>query len=180
VNTTVFAAPDFKVQGSIAVLAADEKLASTLEFEYYKKMVEAKLITAGYQLASDPSKADDIALLAYGIDSGKTAQISRPVFGVVAGGYYAGSQYIMPSYGVVDVVNSEVTRFVRALAVDIVDARSIKSPPIKKRYEMRGKSTGECPVMLEVFDEILEAMFVKFPAVNATHYQHKVKTQLNC
>jgi hypothetical protein len=179
-HTTVFYTPEFKVEGTIAVLASDEKLANSLEFSHYRSKFEAKLKIAGYVIAPEPAQAKYIALVAYGIDNGDTSVLSTPIFGFTGGGYYVGNQYIMPSYGVVDVMNQSVTTFTRAIAMDIILAESLKTPKIIKLYESRTKSVGGCSVMVEVFDEMLEAMFNGFPALNATHRKDSIPANINC
>ena len=179
-NTTVFLVPGFKVDGSIAVVAADEKVARSLEFSHYRARFEEKLKAVGYRIEADTSAATYLALVAYGIDNGETAVVTTPVFGQTSAGYYIGDHYIMPSYGVVDVVSRSVTSFTRAIALDIVVAQSFKTPPIVKVYEARTKSVGECPVMVEVFDEMLEALFEGFPGVHATNRKSSVRAVINC
>lgn len=179
-HTTVFYIPDFKVEGTIAVLAADEKLANSLEFAHYRSKFETKLKTAGYAIEADAAKAKYIALVAYGIDNGETSVVSTPIFGFTGGGYYVDNQYIMPSYGVVDVMNQSVTTFTRAIAMDIILAESLKTPKIIKLYEIRTKSIGGCSVMVEVFDEMLEAMFNGFPSLNATHRKDSIPANIDC
>ncbi len=179
-NTTIFYSPDFKVEGSIAVVAADKKLMDSLEFAHYKNKFETRLKIAGYAIEADPGKAQYIALVAYGIDNGDTSVISTPIFGFTGGGYYVDNQYIMPSYGVVDVMSQAVTTFTRAIAMDIIRADSLKTPKIIKVYEARTKSVGGCSVMIEVFDELLEAMFNGFPSINATHRKDSIPANINC
>jgi hypothetical protein len=86
----------------------------------------------------------------------------------------------MPSYGVVDVVNKQVTSFNRAIAMDIVLADSIKTPPVSKVYEIRTNSIGGCPVMVEVFDEMLEAMFRDFPLLKQHNRLDSIPAEINC
>lgn len=179
-HTTIFYTPEFKVEGTIAVLASDEKLANSLEFAHYRSKFETKLKLAGYSIATDPAKAKYIALVAYGIDNGDTSVVSTPILGFTGGGYYVDNQYIMPSYGVVDVMNQSVTTFTRAIALDIILAESLKTPNIIKLYESRTKSVGGCSVMVEVFDEMLEAMFNGFPSLNATHRKDSIPAILDC
>ena len=179
-NTTVFHVADFKPEGSIMVVAADEKVSSSLEFSYYRDKFEHHLQQAGFTIEHDPAKATYIALVAYGIDNGETQIVTTPIFGQTGGGYFIGRHYIMPSYGVVDVSTQSVTTFTRAIAMDIVLAPSLKTDKVQKLYEGRTKSVGECPVMVEVFDEMLEAMFEGFPGSNATHHKSRIKAVTDC
>lgn len=179
-NTTSFSTPDFKVEGAITVAAADEKVAGSLEFLHYKKKFESKLLKAGFAIEQDSAKANYLALIAYGIDNGETAVISTPIFGQTHSSFYYDRQYMMPSYGVVGVSNESVTIFNRAIAMDIVRIKSAKGSFMEKVYESRTKSTGGCAVILEVFDEMLEAMFNVFPSANASHRIDRIPAIIHC
>ena len=72
----------------------------------------------------------------------------------------------MPTYGVVGSSTSSSTTYTRAIALDIVDANSLKADQPKKVYESRVKSSGSCSVIAGVFNELLEAMFKGFPGDN--------------
>lgn len=177
-TTTNFHAQGHEQRGAVLVVAADAEANNSLEFSHYKKRVEQKLATVGYTIANTPEKADFIALIAYGIDNGKTSIVSTPIIGQTGGGTtyssgtvygyggsasYSGSSYTMPTYGVVGSSTSSRTEYTRAVALDIVDAHSIKSGKPAKLYEIRAKSTGSCSSINGVFDSILEAMFKSFP-----------------
>ncbi|PLX62146.1 DUF4136 domain-containing protein [Sedimenticola selenatireducens] len=177
-TTTTFHGKGHEQRGSIFVAAADAQVNGSLEFSHYKQLVEEKLITIGYTLSPTAEKADFIALVAYGIDNGKTSIVSTPIFGQTGGGTtyssgsvygyggsasYSGTSYTMPTYGIVGSSTSSQTEYTRAIALDIVDAKSIESGKPEKLYEMRARSTGSCSSINGVFDEILEAMFKSFP-----------------
>ena len=180
-KTTAFYIPDYKNTGTIAVVAADATVNSSLEFAHYKKKFEQKLAANGYTIVSNPSEAQYIALVAYGIDSGKSSIVSTPIFGQTGGGStyssgtvyssrgsatYSGTSYTMPTYGVVGSATSSQTMYTRAIALDIVDAQSLKDGAPKKVYEARAKSSGSCSVIAGVFDAILEGMFKDFPGIS--------------
>lgn len=177
-TTTTFHGQGHEQRGSVFVAAANAEVDNSLEFSHYKSRVEQKLSTVGYTISDDPKKADFIALIAYGIDNGKTSIVSTPIFGQTGGGTtyssgtvygyggsasYSGSSYTMPTYGIVGTSTSSQTNFTRAIALDIVDAKSIDSGKPVKVYEMRARSTGSCSSINAVFDSILEAMFKSFP-----------------
>lgn len=194
-NNTAFYVDAYAPRGSISVAAAEAGTNNSLEFTAYKKKFEAQLVKAGYRIEDDPDKADFIALVAYGIDNGETATVSTPIFGQVGWGTAFSSRtirtsdgsvkrirtsYIMPSYGVIGSSTGSVTVYNRAIALDIVEANSFKQGNPEKVYEGRTKSIGRCPVFVEVFDELLEAMFSDFPGENGRNRKQVVDGVLNC
>ncbi|KAA0888135.1 DUF4136 domain-containing protein [Oryzomonas rubra] len=190
-KTTAFYTPDYKIRGSISVVAAEAAVNSSLEFARYKTKFEEKLADKGYSIASNPSEAQFIAFVSYGIDTGKNANVSTPIFGQTGGGTsysygsvggtsFSGTSYSMPTYGVVGSINSSVAIYTRAIALDIVDAASLKAGHAVKVYEARAKSSGTCSVMAGVFEEILEALFTEFPGENGKVRTITVQSKGNC
>ena len=194
-NNTAFYVDNYSPRGSITVVSGETEVNNSLEFAAYKKKFESRLSMAGYAIEKDPDKADYIALVAYGIDDGNTSTVSTPIFGQTGGGTtyssgtvssssssasYSGTSYTMPTYGVVGSSTGSVTKYNRAIALDIVDAKSFKDGKPKKVYEGRTKSTGSCSVIVEVFDEMLEAMFTDFPGENGRNSKHEIAAIFNC
>lgn len=194
-NTTVFYLETYLPEKSISVVSGEADVNSSLEFAAYKKKFENKLSIAGYTIEQDPNQADYIALIAYGIDDGKTATISTPIFGRTGGGTtyssgtiygsggsvnYSGSSYTMPTYGIVGSSASSVTTYNRAIALDIIEASSFKEGDPRTVYQGRTKSKGSCSVIVEVFDEMLEAMFSDFPGENGRNRKQSIRGDLNC
>jgi len=194
-KTTTFYIPEYKNLGTIAVVAAEAAVNSSLEFAYYKKQFEQKLAANGYSIVSNPTEAQYIGFVAYGIDNGKSSIVSTPIFGQTGGGTtyssgtvygsrgsatYSGTSYTMPSYGVVGSVASSQTMYTRAIALDIVDAQSLTKGTAKKVYEARAKSVGSCSVIAGVFEEMLEAMFKDFPGINGKVRSVKVPSKGGC
>ncbi|MBC8211562.1 MAG: DUF4136 domain-containing protein [Gammaproteobacteria bacterium] len=194
-DSTAFYTADYNAQGSISVVASNADVNDSLEFAAYKQKFEGRLAHVGYQVVQDADQADFIALVAYGIDHGKTSNITTPIFGQTGGGAsyssgtintttgntsYTASSYRMPTYGVVGAVNSTSTVYNRAIAMDIVVAKSLKSGKVQKVYEGRTKSLGSCSVIVEVFDEMLEAMFSGFPGENGRNRQMRIAGEFNC
>jgi hypothetical protein len=194
-STTDFFIPDFQKSGSILVVAADAEINGSLEFAHYKSKFEAKFSEHGYQIVHDPEDAEYIALVAYGIDNGRTSIVSTPIYGQTGGGVtyssgtvygagrsttYSGRSYTMPSYGVVGSSARSQTRYARAIALDIVWAQSLIDGRPDKVYEGRARSLGTCGIFVEVFDEILEAMFQGFPGSNGGSRKLEVPPNANC
>jgi hypothetical protein len=174
-TVTSFYTPGFAPSGSIAVVAASEEIAASLEFAHYKPLLETKFSSIGYSIESDPRKAKHIAFLSYGIDDGKNQTVSTPVYGVTGGGStvttgyigatnFGATRYSMPSYGVVGSSSSNVTTYTRAIAIDIVKAESFSSDNRpQKVYENRTKSIGTCSTVASIFKIMLDAIFSIFP-----------------
>lgn len=194
-NNTAFFVGEYSPKGSIKVISGEAEVNESLEFAAYKKKIEFKLASVGYSIEGDANKADYIALVAFGIDSGKSAVISTPIFGQTSGGStyssgtmssaggsasYSGTSYAMPTYGVVGSATRSVTMYKRALALDILEAESFKEGRPNKVYEGRTTSTGSCSVIVEVFDEMLEAMFTGFPGENGRNRKQRLAGEANC
>ena len=163
--TTPFYTQEYKNAGTISVIAAVADVSYSPEFLQFKSRIEQKLAANGYSIASNPSEAEYIAFVTYGIDDGQNTVVSTPMLGqtgttVSSSG---GSSYTMPSYGVAGSSITSASQYTRAIALDIVVAASVKEGHPKKIYENRAKSVGSCRAISGVFDEMLEAMFEDFP-----------------
>ena len=130
-------------------------------------------------------------MVTYGIDEGKTSLISRPVYGhsgFVRYGYGRGHHgigirhsYHVPVYSVVGTSTHSVTNYTKAIAMDIVETKSFATEEEpRKLYEGRTRSTGRCSVVVEVFDEMLEAMFTNFTGQNAQNRTLTIEGNVNC
>lgn len=164
-TTTSFYVPEYRPSGTIAVIAADESVDQSLEFQLYKTKIEQRLAAAGYQIAPI-STADQVALVAYGIDTGQTSAVSTPIFGQTGGGTshhsgnvydssgsasFSGTSYSMPRYGVVGSYTSSQTTYSRAIAIDVVNMSKVKAETMKPLYQGRVISRGSCGAISEVF-----------------------------
>lgn len=180
--TTTFAIPGhMNERGSLAVQSPDPALNKSLEFAHYRQAFEERLSAQGYAIEHEPKKAKYIAFVSYGIDSGRVETVTTPVYGQVGGGptftsgmvmlpggkmsSFSGTAYTMPTFGMVGTATDSITRFTRVIALDIVDAASLKSSEPRKVYEIRAKSIGSCGNFIDVFDAILTGMFSDWPGV---------------
>ena len=64
--------------------------------------------------------------------------------------------------------------------MDIVKADSLKNDEAVKLFEGRTFSSGACSVIVEVFDELLEAMFIDFPSDNGRNRSQSIESEVNC
>ncbi|WP_224981299.1 DUF4136 domain-containing protein [Geomonas agri] len=170
-TTTRFYSPDYKNNGTIAVLASAAEVNNSLEFSFYKAKVEKAFASNGYTIVSSSSEAKYVALVAYGIDEGQSGVVSTPIFGQTGGvtttfSSFGASYYTMPTYGIVGSSTQSVSRYSRAIAIDIVETATIKEGKPKKVFEIRTKSVGSCSSIAGVFDDMLKAMFIDFPGEN--------------
>ena len=194
-DTTNFYIDGFETNGSIAVVAGDKIVGSTLEFNHYKKKFEDKLASLGYEVKSKPFESDFIAYITYGIDDGATKSVSTPIYGQTGGGTtytsgtvtssggsgtYSGTSYTMPSYGVVGSSSGSYETYKRAIAMDIVKLKRDNHENFSRIFEGRTKSTGTCNVIVEVFDEMLDAMFEDFPGENGKNRRRSVPAIAEC
>lgn len=187
-TTTSVYVPEHAVRGSIYVAAASATVNTSVEYAPYHSRFEQILAANGYSITRRASDAQFIALVAYGIDTGKTAPVSTPIFEqavndtsyVSGAGNGSADRYTMPSYGSVGPSARTAEKYTRAIAMDIVDAASLKTGALRKIYEIRATSTGGCSVMAEVFDEILEAMFRDFPGQSGVPRTVEVGGEFNC
>lgn len=167
-NATAFYPQDFPHKGKVLVMAADPKQNSALEFSYYKPQIEQQLESHGYQITQKHEDADIVALISYGIDHGTTTTINQPIYGYsnfMYGDRY--NRYAMPQYSIVGVTTTQKTEYTRALALDFVEAQSLRDETEpKKLYEKRVKSKGKCANLNQVFSQMLSGMFANFPGEN--------------
>ena len=194
-TTTTFYAPEHQQRGAIIVMSLDRQANNSLAFKHYQSKFNDKLKAQGYSIARSVEESDYIALVSYGIDHGKSSIISTPIVGQISGGTeyrsgtvyidgkkttYSGFSYTMPVYGVVGSSTRTITKYTRAIAMDIVKTDSFKLKKPVKMYEVRAKSVGNCSVMLDVFDEMLEAMFTNFPNESGKAIVVAVDSDSNC
>jgi hypothetical protein len=160
---------------------------SSLEWQSFRQKISNKFMLQGISI-TDLKSADYVAFVSYGIDDGTTSQYtySTPIFGQTGGGTtthsgsvntygsssnygygtYSGTSTTMPTFGVVGsrINTASQTNYKRNLAIDMVTASSLESGNPEKVYEGRLKSTGYCGSIGEVIDEMIDALFIKFPS----------------
>lgn len=194
-DTTTFYKPDYQNRGTISVTAANQQINKSLQFAHYKSRFEKQLGKLGFKPVQQSSAAKYVAIVSYGIDNGKTSVETSPVYGQTGGGTtyssgtvnhgghstsYSGSSYSMPTYGIVGSTSSSYTRYSRAIAMDIVEGKSFHSGRPIALLEARAKSSGSCSQIVEVFDEMLEAMFDEFPGESGRSRRVTVSADVNC
>ena len=194
-DTTAFYKDSFVAQGAIVVLPGDINLNNSLEFDLYRQKVEAKLLGEGFSIAADLGSADFAALLLFAVDDGKKSVVYSPIYGQsnrLVNSYadiaydadgkavYIRRNYLTPSFGVVGTSTETNTKYRHTVALDIVKADSLTDDEPAKVFEGRTISTGDSAVIVEVFDELLEAMFVDFPGENGRNRTDSIESVTNC
>ena len=116
-NVSSYSNMNYPSGEKIFVLASNEELQSSIEFERVKKKVETNLIYKGYSITKVISDADLIAFINFGIGEGQniSSSVSMPVYGQTGisssntfgtintfgnTSTYSGSTYYTPSYGI--------------------------------------------------------------------------------
>jgi len=163
----------------IVVLPFQKELENSLEFQNYRKIIETKLRTNGFEIVEDKGNSNYIAFVSYGINGGKEQVVSSPVFGSTGGGTtyssgtvtssgggygsYSGSSYTMPTFGVIGSSTSSITNYTRQLAIDLIETSTLEKDKVKKIYEGRVKSIGTCGMVAAVMPSMIESLFKTFP-----------------
>jgi len=184
--------PDSFGGKKLAILAFPPEKQSTLEFAAYRSKLAALFSQKGLAVVDDPSDADWLAYVSYGIDGGKTdnSVVSVPQYGQTGGGTtyhsgsvysgtsygsYSGTSYTMPTYGITGYSTQTVTAtiYTRNLAIDIVERASVDRGAPVRLYEGRATSKGSCGALAGVFGAISEGLLKDWPG--ATGKAHTVE-----
>jgi hypothetical protein len=194
-DTTAFYKESFESKGSIVVLPGDISLKNSLEFGLYQQKVLEKLMAVGFSRADSLETADFTALLLYAVDDGKQSVVYTPIYGQTSRrinsysdiaydekgrAVYIRRNYLSPNFGVVGASADTKTNYRQTIALDIVKADSLKNDEPVKLFEGRTFSSGACSVIVEVFDELLEAMFIDFPGENGRNRTDSVESITHC
>ena len=194
-DTTAFYKESFESKGSIVVLPGDISLKNSLEFGLYQQKVLEKLMAVGFSRADSLETADFTALLLYAVDDGKQSVVYTPIYGQTSRrinsysdiaydekgrAVYIRRNYLSPNFGVVGASADTKTNYRQTIALDIVKADSLKNDEPVKLFEGRTFSSGACSVIVEVFDELLEAMFIVFPGENGRNRTDSVESITHC
>jgi hypothetical protein len=194
-DTTAFYKESFESKGSIVVLPGDISLKNSLEFGLYQQKVLEKLMAVGFSRADSLETADFTALLLYAVDDGKQSVVYTPIYGQTSRrinsysdiaydekgrAVYIRRNYLSPNFGVVGASADTKTNYRQTIALDIAKADSLKNDEPVKLFEGRTFSSGACSVIVEVFDELLEAMFIDFPSDNGRNRSQSIESEVNC
>jgi hypothetical protein len=152
-------------------------------------------MAVGFSRADSLETAGFAALLLYAVDDGKQSVVYTPIYGQTSRrinsysdiaydekgrAVYIRRNYLSPNFGVVGASADTKTNYRQTIALDIVKADSLKNDEPVKLFEGRTFSSGACSVIVEVFDELLEAMFIDFPSDNGRNRSQSIESEVNC
>ncbi len=166
-NVTAFHTPELSNirDKTIAIRADPPSRETSLEFLNYRPKIAAKLQHVGFDVVENASGPDYIARVSYGVEGTESHSSITPSptfgFGYFGGGpvYYGGA--INRSYNTRTWVD-----YNRYIALDIIEGETADRESPTRIYEGRAQSSGRCPTVAGVFDEMLDALFRDFPGAN--------------
>ncbi len=167
---------DFSRDKAIAVMPWKESQKDSLEFKAFKTLLEQQFRGQGYRLHEGAGQPDLVVFFDYGIDNGtqQTSVFPSPQFGAspFPGGYVGGIHYRFapifsnshamplgssPGFGSTVVTSTLFARYVN------IDIAIPDGSGLKKVYEGRLKSRGNCSKLTRVMPPLLEMFFFEFP-----------------
>lgn len=170
---------------SFTIKAGDPKLAGSLEFAQYARLVSGKLVAQGYQTAANPAAANLIVSVDYGVDQGKerTRTVAGSGFGYgggFGGGYgpYDGFGRFGPGYspyygyGRRGFIYGFYDPFLFGSGFDQTESYTvftsgldltIAKPDGERVFEGKAKAMSTSDNLSYLVPNLVEAMFTGFP-----------------
>jgi len=148
---------------TIAIVAADQDLQNSLEFQSHRVLFQEQLSNAGYTPVTDMADASLIAEIEYSIHEGAPRVISSWPRCSYRYYYRNGEPFNPQWYGYrcwEPPVVSTVTQYVRELRMDIRPADQPQSEPL---FEGRATSIGLNRHLTEIMPYLVAAIFDNFP-----------------
>ena len=161
------------------VLIPFDEQKGSLEFKQYASLISAYLNVKGYRRVKNRKQADYAIFFRYGIDDGRTAISSYPIYGLTGGGTtyhsgtisgsgggvssYSGTSSSTGSFGVVGVGTSSRVNYKRLFTFDMFDLKKSSRENIIKVFEGKVKSTGALDNFLVVSNCVIHSLFEGFP-----------------
>ena len=177
----------------IKIIPLNSSQKDSLEFSYYKGLVENELMFYNIEIVSKAKKADWILVMDYGMSGSQVEVNSVPIFGTTGGGTtyhsgmfgsfgggpynYSGRSYTSPSFGVVGSSTHSKKTYNKFLKIKIIEKRKRRSPASKRKlvpvFEANVKSFGTSPYFKTVSNCLIEAAFKNFPGESSEIFSHK-------
>ncbi|HEU0072315.1 MAG TPA: hypothetical protein VFS04_13555 [Alphaproteobacteria bacterium] len=169
---------------TLAIEAFPPERQQSLEFAAYREKLGAAFAAQGLIIVEKAADAEWLAVVNYGIDSGKTeiSTYSTPEYGRTGGGTtyqsgtlssyrsgssasYSGTSYTPSTYGVVGYSTNTVTttRYTRTMSIDILDRPALDKGQTVKLYESKLVSSGACGSLAGVFEYMVDGQFANWP-----------------
>jgi hypothetical protein len=191
-KTIAFYEPTYSARGSIAVVPYTDELLRSQGFELYLGKIEDQLLKSGYKISSNPADAEQLAIISYGFDAAPERSVSKPPkrqqssVGWVnprsgpTGTPGTGTNYTMPTYSLGGSESLPVTAYRRVFAMDILDSFSLNTDEPITLLKIRTTSEGNCSIISEVMDELIEATFTDFPPTNGKTITRIIDAENDC
>ena len=187
-SITSFHQGDVPLEGKVFVAAENETLQSSLAFNHYKALLENKLLAQGYTITAE-SDADFIVSIDYGSEKRNPVnpQVSSPSkannsgfntsisIGRSSRGRH-GSVGISTGVSSPSTQVSNSTAYIRFLQLSFFSVGATE----QALYQATVKSRGECGEINSVFEAMLFALFIDFPAENAKTTMLQVEGEERC
>lgn len=161
-------------KGTIKVVPVDKEIEESLEFRHFKVKLEERLNAMGYQTVQD-GQSEYRAKLGYGVSRQEKDKPGSRVFLAGQLGYFGYRTH--NSILISDSVGSEF-EYVRQVTLAI-DKPSV-DPKKGKVIQVSASSAGRCGYLTEVYDAILDAIFVNLMRADGSIDKVKVKSAVKC
>ena len=170
---------------SFVIRAADPKLAGSLEFAQYARLVSGKLVAQGYQTAANPGSANLIVSLDYGVDQGKerTRTVAGSGYGSGFGfgrgfgygggfGHFGGGYSPYYGYGHRGFIYGFYDPFLFGSGFDETESYTVFSSGLdmtiaktngERVFEGKAKAMSTTDNLSYLVPNLVEAMFTGFP-----------------
>ncbi|RED16649.1 uncharacterized protein DUF4136 [Parasphingopyxis lamellibrachiae] len=148
---------------TVAIVAADSDLQTSLEFANYRALFEERLSNAGYTPVADTAEATLIAEIEYSVSEGAPRVMSSWPRCSYRYYYRSGEPFNPQWYGYrcwEPPTVSTIAQYVRELRMDIRPAGQPQSEPL---FEGRATSIGLSNRMSEIMPYLVAAIFDNFP-----------------
>ena len=174
VNTkvTAFNSQQSPQEGTVAIVAKDEEVGQSLEFQHYRERAALALAEHGFTAVAQSSDSQ----AQYQVTLGFLVQeVNSEDSGFRSGFVLRTSPWRSAGGDVIFMDDNDQRReYKRTLTFTIADASG------QRLYEATASSVGRCDVMTVVFDEMLEAILQLYPQASGTVRNVKVKGDPRC
>lgn len=187
------------IQPSTTIAVFGGEKTGSLEFQSVESSIRPHLEAAGYRVVSMQDDPDQVLVVSYARDGGRTVQSTAllPLFGQtgVASRTTTGSITTQgnlstfnatttnsPSFGMTGVVpvTTAGTVYGRVLVLDIIDIRKSTPDRLEPVHQIHVVSEGSCPNIHAVLDGMIIAAFKNFPGPPAHSSKFSVPMKGNC
>ena len=164
---------------TVAVVAENQTVGDSLEFQYYQEKTLSQFNQLGYSTA-DVDTADYLAYLGYGAeyrdkDRGRTRVYWGGGYGHGFRSRVSGNVILADSYE-----QDEYQRFVSLKVEENVQVNAESDAVENKVFALNATSNGHCEHLSAVFDEMLEAIFANLNQPSGSIVNASVESDVKC